>query len=63
MHSTCAHMQIVLKVEIEENNPNDFIATRVIIYSVIGPKLAGISLDLHVFEAITRPADRHRPAQ
>ena len=56
-------MQIVLKVEVEENNPNDSIATRVIIYSVIGPKLAGISLDLHVYEAITRPADRHRPAQ
>ena len=56
-------MQIVLKVEIEENNPNDSIVTRVIIYSVIGPKLAGISLDLHVYEAITRPADQHRPAQ
>ena len=52
-----------VKDEVEENNPNDSIAMRVIIYSVMALQLANISLDLHVFEAITRPADGHRLAQ
>ena len=54
---------LCIKDEVEENNPNDSIAMRVFIYSVMGPQLAEISLDLHVYEAITRPADRYRLAQ
>ena len=50
------HPEIVLKVEVEENNPYDSNAMRVMV-----PQLAEIPLDLH--EAITRPADHRRPAQ
>ena len=34
------HAEIVLKVEVEENNPNDSIAIRVVIYSEMGRQLA-----------------------